>query len=217
VVGSVEVPADRVAADGPLALVSSSDLVTVVDVTNPSAPVLRGGLHLPPSVGDLALNGALAAVLADGLRLLDLSDPDLPHEVGSYPGWYQSVALSGSTALLGSYADLRVLDVSTPTSPVEVAVLPIPGNAIAVSGSLAVVTGWGRTTVLDISDPSAPVPLGSVLTGAENAALDIAGEVVALSTGDAGLRRLELGGCAGAVFADGFDSGGSALWSLTVP
>lgn len=218
VVGSVAVPATMVVADPPLALVSGADTVSVVDVGNPASPNVRGTLALPGAVWDIAVDGSLGAAVINGdLRLLDLSNPDHPQWVGIHVGWYQAVALSAGHAYLGSTTDLRVLDVSDPASPVEVAVLPIPGDAIAVSGSLAVVTGWGRTTVLDLSDPAAPVPIGGVATPAGNPFVAAAGDVVALSTGDAGLWRLELGGCAGAVFADGFDSGGAALWSLTVP
>ena len=218
VVGSVAVPATMVVADPPLALVSKDDTVSVVDVGNPPSPSVRGTVASPGAVWDLAIDGSLGAAIINGdLRLLDLSNPDLPQWVGIHVGWYQAVALSAGHAYLGSTTDLRVLDVSDPASPVEVAVLPIPGYAIAVSGSLAVVTGAGRTTVLDLSDPAAPVPIGGVATPAGNPFVAAAGDVVALSTGDAGLWRLELGGCAGALFADGFESGGSALWSLTVP
>lgn len=69
--------------------------------------------------------GSLAYV-ADGpggLRVIDVSDPTQPEEVGHcvFPDWASSVYISDSLAYIAAgKAGLRVLDVDDPANPQEV-------------------------------------------------------------------------------------------------
>jgi len=72
------------------------------------------------SVGQISVDRSVIPVGEDGLQVVDVSDPNAPHEVGFYKT--QGVALN--VALEGNYAyvaipgvGLEVLDVSDPTAP----------------------------------------------------------------------------------------------------
>ncbi|MFX0063974.1 MAG: LVIVD repeat-containing protein [Candidatus Hermodarchaeota archaeon] len=57
-----------------------------------------------------------------GLRILDVSNPAEPREVGtlSTPSSPYEIRVMGTYAYVADYDSLRIIDVSTPTSPIEV-------------------------------------------------------------------------------------------------
>jgi hypothetical protein len=115
------------------------------------------------------------AYVADGgggLRVLDVSHPDDPYEIGFYsaPGNAQDVAVMGNYAYVShSDAGLRVVDISNPANPVEVGAY----NPTAYAGAVAVaegelpgqlyayVKGEVNLEVVDVSNPAAPAGVGS--------------------------------------------------------
>jgi hypothetical protein len=112
------------------------------------------------------------------LRLLDLSDPGTPTEVGSLETPLEIVLSSGGLAVAGDrlYAVLMgmakgalwVVDVSDPAWPREVALMETeyPVTRLVVAGDYAYLLTFGRGLVVtDISDPTSPQEaayLGSV-------------------------------------------------------
>ena len=94
----------------------------------------------------VAVSGIYAYVAGvdAGLRVIDVSTPTNPMEVGFFdtPGWAMGVAVSGSNTYVADYdAGLRVIDVSDPSSPAEVGYEDTPGWAwgVAVAGGQAYV------------------------------------------------------------------------------
>ena len=76
----------------------------------------------------MAVSGSYAYVADDdaGLRVIDVSTPASPTEVGFFdtPGNALDVAVSGTYAYVADRdAGLRVIDVSTPSNPIEVGFL----------------------------------------------------------------------------------------------
>ena len=76
-------------------------------------------------VNQVALSGNYAYLADDwgGLRIIDVSDPLNPWEVGSYEfdGWAGNVGVSGGYAYVNdAYHILRIIDVSDPENPSEV-------------------------------------------------------------------------------------------------
>jgi len=88
------------------------------------------------------------AYVADGrgLRVVDISDPTNPAEVGFYdtPGYAYDVAVAGGYAYVADGRGLRVVDVSDPSNPTEVGFYDTPGSAadVAVAGGYAYVADW---------------------------------------------------------------------------
>jgi len=101
-----------------------------------------------------------------GLRVVDITNPTAPLEVGYYdtPGNAYDVAVSGNYAYISAYnAGLRVVDISDPMAPNEVGYLDSHWQryalGIAVSGNYVFVAyeEFG-VLIVDITDPTAPNP-----------------------------------------------------------
>jgi hypothetical protein len=81
-------------------------------------------------------NYAYVANTLSGLRIINVSDPANPYEVGFYntPGTATGVVVNGDYAYVAAgNAGLRIIDVSDPANPVEVSFYDTPGYAAAVS------------------------------------------------------------------------------------
>jgi hypothetical protein len=210
---------DRVVVSGRYAYLSGASL-RILDVTEPLSPVEAGrfGLSGPegPTGSVAAVAGGYAYTVytrprsekspAGGLRIVDVSNPAQPVEVGhlllEQPIIDLAVAgshaylLSGAHGYPGSGWDwgrLRVVDLSDPQSPREVALEHAAewhGQRLAAAGRylyLVRPAPDGQTaalTVLDVADPGRPV----AVAGHEGlqppiTAAALAGERLYLATG----------------------------------
>lgn len=106
--------------------------------------------------------------LNDGVRIIDVSDPENPTEVGFYdtPGAARDVYVSENHAYIADgLSGLRIIDVSDPASPTEAGYYDTPGYAcgVYVSGSYAYVADEDETSgllIIDVSDPANPFEAG---------------------------------------------------------
>ena len=182
----------------------------VVDISDPVHPREVGFLPIEIQTTDdflparaegvAAANGYvyLAAGTA-GLRVVDVSNPVAPTEIGFYdtPGRADNLIVAGHYAYL-SDGDLRAVDVSDPTAPALIGFYDVPGGPltprVAVQGRYAYVTGSG-IRVLDVSNPGKPVevaayPLAEGNVAAAGDMIYVAGNGLfllrALGPGDAG-------------------------------
>lgn len=194
----------------------------VVDVSNRGEPVKVGSYAMSGRLDFLSVyvSGSYAYVAADpdgrvrpmdvssSLRVLDVSNPASPFEVGSYamPGRldYHNIYESASYGVYvsGSYAyvaadtlGMRVVDVSNPASPYEVSFYDTPGRAfdVYVSGSYAYVADWdGGLRVLDVSSPASPFEVGSCATPDTAGSVFVSGSHAYVTTGSSGLRVIDV-------------------------
>ncbi len=138
-------------------LIPGHSTLTVVDTSDPNAPWVIGDAG---RADDLALRGALLYVGdgtndpdEGGLRILDVSEPTEPTELGYFPA-ARATGLDVENGLVYLLADceglgkqsLLVLDVSDPRAPVPAVPLeqlpPLPGALkVLVDGRYAYVTG----------------------------------------------------------------------------
>ena len=88
----------------------------VIDVSDPTAPLIVGSCYAGDMLSDVAVAGghAFATDFYSGLRVLDVSEPTAPHQVGAL-----SLSLTDCIAVDGNYAyvtnwncGLYVVDVS---------------------------------------------------------------------------------------------------------
>ncbi|MCL6432257.1 MAG: hypothetical protein K6V36_15585, partial [Anaerolineae bacterium] len=109
---------------------------------------------------------AYVAAHSAGLRVIDVSNPASPTEVGfcATPGYAYDVAVAGRYAYVADGdAGLRVVDVSNPSSPTEIGSCDTPGTCegVAVAGSYAFVAdGDAGLRIIDVSNPSRPAEVG---------------------------------------------------------
>jgi hypothetical protein len=171
------------------AYVAAGDL-WVVDVSAPASPTNVGLCETPGGASDVAVAGDYAYVadaavwdgsqfVGGGLRVVDVSKPTGPAQVGLYdvPGWAEDVVVAGSYAYLvgnSGYPNydgwLRVLDVSTPADPTEVGFYDTPGTAQGVAVAAGDPAGHttayvadgpdGGLRVVDVSIPASPTEVG---------------------------------------------------------
>jgi len=199
-VGHIGGPAYAVAARGDYAYIGQGQRLTILDVSNPASSTVVG--QTDPLCGygaDVAAAGGYAYVTAGdaGLRVVDVSNPSHPTQVGCYdtPGDAKSVAVAGRYAYVAAkQTGLRVVDVSNPANPTEVGFCATPGEdwdvpyAVAVAGAYAYVADSNvGLWVVDVSDPANPTEVGLYNTpeSAEDAAL--AGSYAYITDYEAGL------------------------------
>jgi len=115
-----------------------------------------------------------------GVRIIDVSDPTLPVEVGAFPAQCHAadVEVVGNYAYLADQptnsripecslaigSKLRVIDVSNPAAPTQVSEsdLSWPVDIEAVEGVVYAGGRWSGLELIDVSNPAAPVTVGMV-------------------------------------------------------
>jgi len=154
---------------------------SLYNVASPGHPFRQAVYDTPDTLGGLG-NGIVAsgnyvymACSNDGLRIMDVSDPSRPREIGlcKVKGLARGLAVSGMYAY-GLGERLSIFDISSPSSPYLAADLDLPCAAppcdwhdemgIVVRAPYAYVSGtkWnGDTTratltIIDVSDPFKP-------------------------------------------------------------
>jgi len=113
------------------------------------------------------------------LRIINVSDPSNPYEVGycDTPDWAWGVVISGSYAYVADCeSGLRIINISDPSNPYEVGYCDTPGyaNGVVVVDSLAYVADQiGGLRIVNVADPSNPYEVGCYYTSGwpENVAL----------------------------------------------
>lgn len=208
----------------------------IVSIADPAQPVEVGFYSVPmvaqensPSpivyddvAGVAVANGyAYVAEYDHGLRVVDISDPTHPQEVGFYdtPGEAHGVALAGEYAHVADFEQgVRVVNIADPTRPVEVSAYDTPGAAqyVAIAGDYAFVAdGAAGLQVVNISDPTRPALAGSFATQGYTQSVAILGTLAYVADGSAGVWVLDIGDPVHPVMAGFFDTPGYA-WHVAV-
>lgn len=166
--------------------------LNVVNITNPSAPIMVGAVSTGLTPYAVAVSGNYAYVVNNGsnnLQVIDISTPTAPIIVGSV------ATGSGPTKVevVGNYAyvvnnishSLQIIDISNPSTPMVVGSV-ITGsfsNAVAISGNYAYVVNSSNTMqVINISVPSAPTIVGTVSVGVNATSIGISGNYAYVGT-----------------------------------
>ena len=137
----------------------------IVDISDPSTPVLAGSYITAGVTNDVDLAGNYV-YLADSLRgllIIDISDPASPDSIGRYdtpaPAWAVHIANNLAYVACGA-AGLLIVDVSTPASPSLLTSFPAAGEPrdVFVAGDYAYIASFwdGGLQILDISTPASP-------------------------------------------------------------
>lgn len=111
---------------GSLAYVANgADGLSIVDVSDPSAPVLRGSVDLEGIAKDLVVDGdrAYVALGGEGIAAVDVSDPDAPALLDweETPGSALAIAYSPEVSALfvSDWNDIRIFDLSDRDDPLS--------------------------------------------------------------------------------------------------
>lgn len=141
--------------------------IEIFHVAVPEHPVLMASILTPGLVKAVVATAQHAYVVdPTALRILDLSEPTAPFEVGFYEleGEPWDVAVAGQYVIESGY-DFQIIDVSNPTSPRIIGLLPGYFGRMAVAGDYAYVLRGSELAVIDLSDPAAPAVVGTLNIG----------------------------------------------------
>ena len=190
-----------VAVQGDYAYIGEGPRLAILDISNPASPTVAGKtVPLPGVVRGVAVTGGYAYI-ADregGLRVVDVSTPANPAEVGFYdtPGHAYGVAVAGGYAYIADWGGgLRVVDISNPVNPTEVGFYQTPvAKSVAVAGNYAYVAdGYpGGLRVIDISTPNSPTEVGFCNTPDHAHAVTVSGSYAYVIVQGGGLRVIDI-------------------------
>jgi hypothetical protein len=150
-------------------LACANNGLMIVDISTPTSPTFVSSWDTPGYAFHAVISGDYAYVSDlywwSGLRIVDISDPLNPWEVGSLefePNRVRQIEISGNHVfLVHDRKTLRVVDVSDPANP-----LLVEGAEretyypfyMATSGHLLIISDWlYGVRVMDVSDPTNPV------------------------------------------------------------
>lgn len=167
-----------------------------------ATPTVACFLPMPDDAEGIAVRGDLAYLAPEdvGLRILDISDPAAPHEVGTcpLPGGHGDVVLGPQHAYVAdSYLGVRVFDISDPTAPAAVGLVTIGPRILDLDldGQTLYAAGDGLGLhVIDVSDPTQPVHTGMIDVLGNICGVKARGDHLYLAAGRRGLRILNTGG-----------------------
>ena len=189
----------------------------VVDVADPARPALLATHQTPGSVQGLFVDGSTLYLaerstwdagqqqsVGGGLRMLDVSDPAHPREIGYAPVAHEAldVILDHGLAYVAAPHGLHILDIGDFQHPIELARYDTSGpdgrlgsviqEMQLADNHLYLAFDHGGVSVLDVSRPHAPVLVGHIVPdfGPEGASVELHGLALAqdfvLLAGDPG-------------------------------
>jgi hypothetical protein len=124
-VGGVDTPdgGSRVAVAGDYAYVADDDSgLQVIDITDPTFPMIIGSVDTPGSACDVAVVGTFAYVAdgESGLQVIDITDPASPQLLGGVevPDYASDVATAGTFVYVADYdSGLQIAPTQCATRP----------------------------------------------------------------------------------------------------
>lgn len=135
-------------------------------------PKLRGTADISWAKGYVVADGlAYVPVWGEGMRIVDLHDPDAPDELAALDvGMASQVVVVDHLAYVTIYGGLAVVDIADPSSPWllgRMALGDYSATGLAVHDGLAYVAveqeaDKGTLYVVDVRDPSTPQHVGAV-------------------------------------------------------
>ncbi len=192
----------------------------IIDISNPTAPVLHGTYDTPGNARGVHVSGSTAYVAdADnGLQIINVSFPSAPALLGTYntAGDARDVYVSGSTAYVADDMDgLQIIDVSNPSAPVLLGSYDTSGFAwgVYVSGSTAYVADGGKgLQIIDVSNPAIPALLGSYDTSGDAWSVYVSGSTAYVADKFFGLQIIDVSNPATPALLGSYDTPGLSYY-----
>jgi hypothetical protein len=186
---------------GDYAYIGVGTRLVVIDVSRQNKPKVMGETaELSDVVRDVKVYGDNAFVAAGkaGLRIIDISNPKKPVEIGKFytTGTANGLFVRGGHVYVADgSAGLHVIDISDPTAPVAVGANPTSGWDwdVSVIGNYAYIAGdEAGLRVIDISDPQAPYQLTSYYLPNDALGVYAVDNYVYVAAAGSGLRIIDV-------------------------
>ncbi|MBK8904573.1 MAG: hypothetical protein IPM53_25570 [Anaerolineaceae bacterium] len=188
----------------------------LIDIHDPTLPAEISFQNIGGSAQNAAVDGSIAYVADDQfLRLVDVSNPASPVELGSIPSLAWSVEIVGHFAFVtGGGGGLQIIDVTNPETPIKIVDYgrwQDPSLGVIVKENIAYVIGEdGRLRLFDVSDPGSPTDLGKYEMVGSAEDITIVEKIVYIADGGGGLRLIDVSDPTAPVEVGFFDTLGSA-------
>jgi hypothetical protein len=174
--------------------------VQVIDVGDPSAPVLRGAVTTDQPALDIDIADTLACVAVGlaGLLTVDVGDPDAPVIVGGVdtPGRVRGVSVLDSLVYSADdVVGLMLFAIRDGDSPFPLGVDNTSGRAVdvVVSGALAYVADEViGLRVVNVSDPAVPWLVNAVPVSGISSRVTVSGGYAYVADADDGLHVVDI-------------------------
>jgi uncharacterized repeat protein (TIGR02543 family) len=213
-----------------LALVNHGAFLQVLDVSDLSHPTKIGEVALGTrGIADIEISGNYAYVAGDGLRIIDITYPTHPIEVGfnASPKMARGLVVFGDYAYVTDHFNqgLRVFNISDPSSPIDVNFIPSPGRTrgIAHSGNflyLAVGRWLGEgdlgIRIMNITDPANPWQESFYPMSTGTGWPEVSGNYLLLPTNGEGLHILDISNAPNLTQAAVYEGLGQSGWVKVV-
>ncbi len=151
-----------------LAYIADGSRLTIMNITDPSSPSIKGSFKTPgPAIGvDVYGNHAYVTDLDTGLIIINVTNPSEPSPISIYDGIKEgiNVIVLDNYAYIAAYNQgLQIINISDPYNPSYAGSCNQSRRAFSldIHGNYAYVGNLnGEMKILDISDPYSPVFIG---------------------------------------------------------
>ncbi|MCZ7614832.1 MAG: hypothetical protein M5T52_15190 [Ignavibacteriaceae bacterium] len=112
-------PCMDVVVEGNLAYAGNGGYFQVINISNPSEPIVLGEVLLPEGiVYDIEINGSYAYLLAP-FTVIDITDPYNPEIIffELISGGLDEIYIQGNHAYLGGFSSISIVDIEDPHNP----------------------------------------------------------------------------------------------------
>jgi hypothetical protein len=176
---------------------------TVIDASDPDLPTILGELPIFCGEGVAVVDQfAYLACHMYGLRIIDVSIPGAPYEIGSVDlgndDW-SSIDVQGTIAAVRSGSTIAVVDVGDPANPVSRSTIAggwSPSEPV-LQGRWLLFAQGGTLYTFDLGDPDNPIEANAVFEPRVITALGVYGSVAYLGTqtnaGESGIEVWDVG------------------------
>jgi len=196
----------------------------ILNIADSSNPICLGEIKVASVAYDIFATDSLVYVSTEdsGLRIIDISDPVFPAEIGYYNpngGWMGGIYVKDSFAYIASTdSGFQVINIADPENPVKVGEFKEISlnyeSRIEVKDSLAYVAfSYGGVKIIDVSNLFSPNTVGSYDMGgmASAKAVHIKDTLAYVALGDSGFCILNVTNPASPEFVGGYVTGGFAI------
>ena len=201
-VGSGGTP-QGIAIYGSYAYIVGSNGLSIIDISIPTNPVLKGSVGLPGCGNKIQIagGGAYAFIVDDkGYSIVNIYDPSAPKLVGNAelsipPTGIATFGLGHETVISNGGHGIRIFDNTDLVNPVEVGTFDIPGspNQIIVKDKYAYIAAdAGGLRILDISIPYTPSEVGYLNLPGKALDVSVLGNYAYIAADDKGLRIVDI-------------------------
>ncbi len=163
----MESPDDIEKSGNELFIVDKGSALTIVDVTTPTSPSIKGKVETTGYAERVKLSGSYAYIAQGGLSVIDISDTTSPSEartVATTGTVAKDLAINGNNVFMADGNYLSVISISNPLTASEVASLDL-GNSgfdlIAYDNDRVYLAANNvGVQIVDVSNPTSPSAMG---------------------------------------------------------